>query len=213
MSVHRLAGPLFLLAAIIASTTAVRGQDPSPAAWLHDALTAASTPKPTIVLVDGVSADATNWKYIVPILQKDGYNVVAVENRLSSLSEDVATTKRVIDSANGRVVLVGHSYGGAVITGIAANPRIKALVYIAALAPDANEPIYGQTIAFPAWRSIRSWYLVSRDDQTINADLQRFFARRMRATTSEVQESRVAFISRPNTVAQLIEEAAAANRK
>jgi hypothetical protein len=54
---------------------------------------------------------------------------------------------------------------------------------------------------------------VSRDDQTINADLQRFFARRMRATTSEVQESRVALISRPNTVAQLIEEAAAANKK
>ena len=74
----------------------------------------------TIVLVHGAWADATGWQSIIPHLQKNGYNVIAVQNPLTSLAEDVATTKRVIDAQTGPVVVVGHSYGGAVITGAAA---------------------------------------------------------------------------------------------
>ena len=98
--------------------------------------------KPTVVLVHGAFADASSWAHVIPILQKDGYSVIAVQNPLTSLAADVETTKRVIDAQQGPVVVVGHSYGGAVITQAAAgSPNVKALVYIAAFAPDANEPI------------------------------------------------------------------------
>lgn len=99
---------------------------------------------PTIVLVHGAWADGTGWQEIIPRLLYKGYNVVAVQNPLTSLADDVATTKRLIDAetANGPVIAVGHSYGGAVITGAAAgNPNVKALVYIAAFAPEVGEPI------------------------------------------------------------------------
>ena len=96
--------------------------------------------KPTIVLVHGAFADASGWQAVITQLQQDGYNVVAVQNPLSSLPNDVETTKRLIDAQTGPVVVVAHSYGGAVMSGAAAgNANVKALVYIAALAPDANE--------------------------------------------------------------------------
>jgi pimeloyl-ACP methyl ester carboxylesterase len=98
--------------------------------------------KPTIVLVHGAFADGSSWERVIPILQRDGYPVIAVQNPLASLAGDVETTKRVIDAQQGSVVVVGHSYGGAVITEAAAgNPNVKALVYIAAFAPEAGEPI------------------------------------------------------------------------
>src|SRR5687768_10943249 len=75
--------------------------------------------KPTIVLVHGAFADGTGWQHVIPHLERDGYNVIAVQNPLTSLAVDVATTKRVIDAQPGAVVAVGHSYGGAVITGAA----------------------------------------------------------------------------------------------
>src|SRR6516162_820811 len=98
--------------------------------------------KPTIVLVHGAFADGSGWQKVIPTLQSDGYPVIAVQNPLTSLPDDVATTKRVIDAQKGPVVVVGHSYGGAVITDAAAgNPNVKALVYIAAFAPEAGEPL------------------------------------------------------------------------
>src|SRR5437660_11907553 len=94
---------------------------------------------PTIVLVHGAFADGSSWSKVIPILERDGYTVIAVQNPLTSLPDDVATTKRVIDAQKGPVVVVGHSYGGAVITEAAAgNPNVKALVYVAAIAPDAG---------------------------------------------------------------------------
>jgi pimeloyl-ACP methyl ester carboxylesterase len=97
---------------------------------------------PTLVLVHGAWADGTGWQGIIPQLKRAGYPVIAVQNPLTSLADDVATTKRVIDGVSGPVVVVGHSYGGAVMTGAAAgNANVKALVYIAAFAPDAGEPI------------------------------------------------------------------------
>ena len=97
----------------------------------------------TIVLVHGAWADGTGWEEIIPLLQKEGYKVIAVQNPLVSMANDVETTKRVIDGETGKgrnVVVAAHSYGGAVMSGAAAgNPGVKALVYIAAFAPDAGE--------------------------------------------------------------------------
>jgi len=105
----------------------------------------ASVANTTIVLVHGAWADGSAWEGMIPILQREGYKVVAVQNPLSSMATDVETTKRVIDRETGmgrNVVVVAHSYGGAVMSGAAAdNPRVKALVYIAAFAPDAGEPL------------------------------------------------------------------------
>src|ERR1700726_4856780 len=100
------------------------------------------TSKPTIVLVHGAFADGSSWSKVIPILERDGYTVIAVQNPLTSLPDDIATTKRVIDAQKGPVVVVGHSYGGAVIPEAAAgNPHVKALVYVAAFAPAAGEPL------------------------------------------------------------------------
>ena len=102
----------------------------------------AEPPRPAIVLVHGAFADASGWSRVIPILQRDGYFVTAVQIPLTSLSDDIATAKRVVDSQKGPVVLVGHSYGGAVITGAAAgNTNVKALVYLAAFAPEAGEAL------------------------------------------------------------------------
>ena len=107
--------------------------------------------KPTIVLVHGAFADATGWQHVIRILERDGYTVVAVQNSLASLAGDVETTKRLIDAQKGPVVVVGHSYGGAVITGAAAgNANVKALVYLAAFAPDAGEPIGAYSEKYPS---------------------------------------------------------------
>jgi pimeloyl-ACP methyl ester carboxylesterase len=228
------------------------------------------TDKPTIVLVHGAFADGSAWQDVVPLLQLSGYRVIAVQNSLAMLAEDVATTKRVIDgeTRQGRsVVAVGHSYGGAVISGAAAgNANVRALVFIAAFAPDANEPVgafnerypsglaaalvpdaagflyidvakyhdvfagdlptrqtrgmaaaqrpvHGavltQSLPAAAWRTIPSWYLIAQDDRAISPELERFYARRMNAKTSEIKSSHLPFISHPQKVAALIEEAAA----
>jgi pimeloyl-ACP methyl ester carboxylesterase len=89
--------------------------------------------KPAIVLVHGAFADGSCWRHVIPLLEQDGYAVIAVRNPLTSFADDVATTKRVIDAQERSVVAVGHSYGGAVITAAATgNSRVNALVYVAA---------------------------------------------------------------------------------
>jgi pimeloyl-ACP methyl ester carboxylesterase len=223
----------------------------------------------TIVLVHGAWADGTGWQDIIPLLQKEGYKVIAVQNPLATLANDVETTKRVLDGETGKgrnVVAVAHSYGGAVMSGAAAgNPGVKALVYIAAFAPDAGErldtffekypteifsafepdpagfiylsadkyrplfagdlperqtrvmhvsqkpahgAIFGQSNPAAAWRTIPSWFIIAQGDRVINPDLERFYAKRMNARTTEIKASHVVFISRPNDVARIILEAA-----
>ncbi|HXC35023.1 MAG TPA: alpha/beta hydrolase [Candidatus Acidoferrales bacterium] len=106
--------------------------------------------KPSIVLVHGAFSDGSSWKKIIPILEEDGITVTAVQNPLRSLAEDVATTRRVIDAQKGDVILVGHSYGGSVITDAAAgSDKVKALVFVAAFAPDAGESVGGLLGKFP----------------------------------------------------------------
>src|ERR1700752_4292375 len=105
--------------------------------------------KASIVLVHGAFADGSSWNKVIPILEAEGFAVTAVQNPLRSLADDVATTKRAIESQEEDVVLVGHSYGGAVITEAAAgNPKVKALVYVAAFAPDAGEALWGLSERF-----------------------------------------------------------------
>jgi len=98
--------------------------------------------KASVVLVHGAFADGSGWQNVIPLLEKDGYRVTAVQNPLTSLADDIATTRRVVDAQGGPVILVGHSYGGAVITGAAAGAtNVKALVYIAAFAPDVGDSL------------------------------------------------------------------------
>jgi pimeloyl-ACP methyl ester carboxylesterase len=233
---------------------------------LHAQSAHSSAAKPTIVLVHGAFADGSSWQRVIPILQRDGYTVIAVQNPLTSLAADVETTKRVVDAQTGPVVLVGHSYGGAVITAAAGgSSNVKSLVYIAAFAPEVGEPIgafgdkypaplggalrpdkagflyvdaaqfhtvfaadlpevetrvfaatqkpiigsvFGATVDQAAWKTIPSWYLVSQDDKAINPDLERFYAKRMNARTTEIKSSHVPFLSHPADVARLIEQAA-----
>jgi len=228
-----------------------------------------SSPKPSIVLVHGAFADGSGWSPVIRILQKDGYEVTAVQNPLSSFAEDVATTKRLVDGQAGPVVVVGHSYGGAVITAAAAdNSRVKALVFVAAFAPDVGEQIGAYLEKYPsplggalrpdsagfayvdraafhdifakdlsksdtdvmaaaqkpanvslfnasptgaAWKSTPTWYVLTRDDQALNPELQRFYAKRAGAKTTEIGASHAVFISHPEEVAHVIEAAAAAS--
>ena len=223
-------------------------------------------PKPTIVLVHGAFADGSSWQELIPLLQHDGFTVVAVQNTLTSLANDIITTRRVIDAQVGPVVVVGHSYGGAVVTGAATGgANVKALVYIAAFAPDANEPIgalnakypsdlgaalrpdaagylyidgaafhdvfaadlplpttrvmaveqkplnsmaFGEFVTVPAWKSIPSWYVVATQDHAISPDLERFYAKRMGAKTTELRSSHVPFLSQPEAIVKVIRAAA-----
>ena len=100
---------------------------------------ASQTGVKNVVLVHGAFADGSGWESVAKILTKDGYNVSVVQHPETSFSEDVKFTQRIIDSQPGPVVLVGHSYGGAVITEAGNNPKVAALVYIAAFAPDVGE--------------------------------------------------------------------------
>jgi pimeloyl-ACP methyl ester carboxylesterase len=94
-----------------------------------------------VVLVHGGFVDGSGWEAVYKILKKAGYNVSIVQNPTISLEDDVAVTKRVIAAQNGPVILVGHSYGGVVVTEAGNDPKVAGLVYIAAFAPDKGESV------------------------------------------------------------------------
>ncbi len=119
------------------------------AAGLAGSGAGAADPAKTVVLVHGAWADGSSWAAVVPLLEAAGLNVVAVQNPLMSLKTDVANTVRVIDDQPGDVILVGHSYGGVVITEAGNNPKVKALVYVAAFAPSAGQSVNAILSAFP----------------------------------------------------------------
>jgi pimeloyl-ACP methyl ester carboxylesterase len=103
--------------------------------------TVAGSALAAIVLVHGGFVDGSGWKDVYKILKKDGYQVSVVQNSTVSLADDVATTRQVIDEQTQPVILVGHSYGGAVITEAGNDPKVAGLVYITAFAPDAGESV------------------------------------------------------------------------
>lgn len=221
-----------------------------------------------VVLVHGGFVDGSGWQGVYNILKKDGYNVTVVQNSTRSLAEDVAVTRRAIASQNGPVVLVGHSYGGVVVSEAGTDDKVKAVVYIAAFAPDQGEsvsslianppagapvppilpPVDGflaldkekfaasfaadvdpETAAFmadsqlpwgvealtgavtdPAWKHKPTYYLVAADDRMIPPPAQRMMAERAGSTVVETAGSHAVYVSKPEAVADLIEQAAAA---
>lgn len=102
---------------------------------------AATHSKPTIVFVHGLWADGSSWNKVISPLVDDGFEVISVQNPTTSLEDDVAATNAAIERASGEVILVGHSWGGFVITEAGAHPRVKGLVYVAAFAPDKGETV------------------------------------------------------------------------
>ena len=221
---------------------------------------------PAIVLVHGGFVDGSGWEDVYKSLKKDGYAVGIVQNPTLSLADDVAVTRRTIAEQGKPVVLVGHSYGGAVITEAGNDPKVAGLVYIAAFAPDEGEsvaslikdpppgapvpPILPPQAGFlfldaskfaasfaadvpkdkadfmaqsqvpwslealngavtqPAWRTKPSWYLVATDDKMIPPPAQRSMSKRAGSTVVEVKGSHAIYVSRPDAVAALIEQAA-----
>jgi pimeloyl-ACP methyl ester carboxylesterase len=105
--------------------------------------------KPSIVLCHGIWADGSCFNKIIPSLQADGYETIAVQYGLDTHQADVAQVKRALGRVKSPSILVGHSYGGAVITSAGTDDRVAGLVYIAAVAPDANETVNGQLQSFP----------------------------------------------------------------
>jgi pimeloyl-ACP methyl ester carboxylesterase len=230
------------------------------------AQTNTSTPVKNIVLVHGGFVDGSGWEGVHKALKKSGYTVAIVQNPTISLADDVAVTKRTIAAQNGPVILVGHSYGGAVITEAGNDPKVAGLVYITAFAPDKGESVsslikdpppgapvppilppqdgflfldkgkfpaafagdvspeaasfmadsqvpwgveaLGGAITQPAWRTKPSWYLVSTEDKMIPPDAQRAMSKRAGSTVVEVKGSHAVYVSQPQAVAHLIEQAA-----
>ncbi|WP_341481288.1 alpha/beta hydrolase [Variovorax terrae] len=230
------------------------------------AATPANAAKPSIVLVHGGFVDGSGWEGVYKILKKDGYEVTIVQNPTISLADDVAVTKRAIAAQPGPVVLVGHSYGGVVITEAGNHDKVAGLVYIAAFAPDKGESVntlikdpqpgapvppilppqdgfllldkakfaasfaadvnsdtaafmansqvpwgvdaLGGAVSDPAWKSKPSWYLVAADDKMIPPPAQRLMSKRAGATVVETGGSHAVYVSKPQAVAELIEQAA-----
>jgi pimeloyl-ACP methyl ester carboxylesterase len=222
-----------------------------------------------VVLVHGAWADGSSWAEVIPLLQAAGLKVTAVQNPLTSLEDSVAATRRALALQDGPTVLVAHSWGGTVISETGTDPKVTALVYVAARAPDAGEDFVALSGKFPqgparagvqehdgfttlseesflkyfangvepktakvlyavqepaaaalfggrttaaAWHAKPSWYAVSKLDQTINPDLERFLAKRMNATTVELEAGHLSLVSRPKQVADLILAAAAGTK-
>jgi len=119
---------------------------------LHPGAVAQTKPSQSvrnIVIVHGAWADGSSWSKVIPLLQAKGLHVVAVQNPLTSLADDVAATKRAIALQDGPVLLVGHSYGGVVITEAGNDPKVVGLVYVAALAPPDGESFASVAKLFP----------------------------------------------------------------
>jgi pimeloyl-ACP methyl ester carboxylesterase len=141
--------------AFIFTLVAVPALSQSPAPPVHN-----------IVLVHGAWADGSSWAKVIPLLEAKGYHVTAVQNPLTTFADDVAATNRVIDAQDGPVLLIGHSYGGAVITEAGNNPKVVGLVYVAAFAPDSGDSAgslgkpYGATPGVLELRPLGDGFLV-----------------------------------------------------
>lgn len=135
--------------ALSAQAAHLTAQTPARSQQNTDGGSSQPAARPTIVLVHGGFVDGSGWAGVFDLLRKDGYNVAIVQNPTISLAGDVAATRSVIDAQSGPVVLVGHSYGGVVITEAGNDPKVAALVYITAFAPDNGESV-GSLIKNPA---------------------------------------------------------------
>jgi pimeloyl-ACP methyl ester carboxylesterase len=225
--------------------------------------------KPNVILVHGAGTDGSSWSAVIERLQANGFRVIAPQFPLTALQHDVARLRQVLEFQKGPTIVVGHSYGGQIMTSLGANPpNVVGLVYIAAFGLDEGESLgallaqgpvtpalkhlftdkqgfawlseddfvhhfavdvhpvkarvmyavqqalagsaVNDVMRTPTWKSVPSWYLVAKDDQTLSPDAQIHFAKRMDATTVEVASSHLAMVSHPDAVVALIEQAAEA---
>jgi pimeloyl-ACP methyl ester carboxylesterase len=226
----------------------------------------ATKTKPSIVFAHGLWADGSCFNKVIPALQAEGHEVVSTQNCLDTLQNDVAAVHRALGRVSSPAILVGHSYGGTVITAAGVDDRVAGLVYIAALAPDEDETsqslqnkfpktdvfsqiqavdgriwlrpegtkyfagdlpeseqklvwatqgvpaldLFDQKVKGTAWKSKPTWYIVGKNDRTVHPELERFVAKRMRATVTELDSSHVPMLSQPQRVIDVILSAAAA---
>jgi pimeloyl-ACP methyl ester carboxylesterase len=222
-----------------------------------------SQKKTSIVFAHGLWADGSCFSKLIPTLLAEGHEVLAAQYGLDSLATDVTAVRSALRRVSAPVLLIGHSYGGTLITAAGTDPRVAGLVYIAALAPDSDETSQSQLDKFPptdvfsrleiadgrvwvkregidcfagdlpleeqrlvwathappaadllsqkiegtAWKSKPSWYIVGTKDRTVHPELQRFVAKRMRATAYETNSSHVPMLSQPRFVLDVIRDA------
>jgi pimeloyl-ACP methyl ester carboxylesterase len=159
--------------------------------------------KPSIVFAHGLWADGSCFQKLIPPLQADGHEVMCSQHGLDSLKGDVQCVTRCFGRVSGPVVLVGHSYGGTLIT--------HAGMWATQAAPVPD--LFNQKVDGVAWQSKPSWYIVATEDQTIQPELERFVAKRMGATTVELRSSHVPMLSQPQAVLDVIRTAAKAIQK
>jgi pimeloyl-ACP methyl ester carboxylesterase len=252
------------------ATIAVCAVSGSLFASAANAQTTSSVQARNVVFVHGAWADGSSWSDVIPLLQKAGLKVTSVQNPLTSLADAAAEARRILSLQDGPTVLVGHSWSGTLISEVGGDPKVTALVYIAARAPDSAEDFVALSGKFPnaparagiqqepggftrlsedaflndfangvpraraevlyavqqptaasifsdrtttaAWRTKPTWYAVSKLDRTISPELERFVARRMKATTVELNAGHLSMVSHPKEIADLI-LAAAGRRK
>jgi pimeloyl-ACP methyl ester carboxylesterase len=221
--------------------------------------------KPTVVFAHGLWADGSCYNRVVARLLADGFQVISTQNHLNTVADDAAAVRTSFARAAGPVVLVGHSYGGTVITAAGTDERVAALVYICAFAPEEGDTtlvdqdkypptpifkhieivdgriwlrpsgvpefagdlpeaeqqlvwstqmapfadLFTQAVLGAAWKQKPTSYIVGSNDRTIQPELQRFLAARMKAKVTEVASSHVPMLSQPQRVYDVIVDAAA----
>lgn len=227
-----------------------------------------ATPPPTgvrnIVIVPGAFVDGSGWRVVHDILVHKGYHVTVEQPRVETLADDIDLTRELIRQQDGPVLLVAHSYGGAVITVAGNRDKVKGLVYVAALQPSEGESVsqllgsmpspsndvvatrddhlyvepsrfaadfaadltanrtdfmavsqpfaakaaFNATVSAAAWHSKPSWAVVTTEDHVLNPQLQRWMYQRAGSRVTEIKGSHLVYISQPELVAKVIEEAA-----
>jgi pimeloyl-ACP methyl ester carboxylesterase len=248
-------------AAVIAHSGRLIGQSTSPQPYKKES--EMKDAKPSIVFCHGLWADGSCFSKVIPALQAEGHQCIAAQYSLNTTADDVATVKRTLGRVSSPAILVGHSYGGSVITGAGTDDRVAGLVYLAAFAPDADESsdtiankypktdvlshievadgriwllpegmdafagdlseqekklvwstqcvpapdLFAHKAGGTAWKTKPSWYIVATNDHTIQPDCERFLAKRMGATTTEVASSHVVMLSQPQVVIDVIRQA------
>jgi pimeloyl-ACP methyl ester carboxylesterase len=219
--------------------------------------------KPSLVFSHGILADGSCFNKVMPTFQAEGHEVISAQYGLDTNVADVEATRYYLGQVSSPAILIGHSYGGAVITAAGTDDRVVGLVYIAAVAPDADETTQSLIDKFPAtalfgkvkvasgrvwmphdatadfcgdlteaeqqivwatatppstelfngkapgvaWKTKPSWYIVANHDNAVNPELERFVAKRMKATTYDIDSSHVPMLSHPDFVINVIRDA------
>jgi pimeloyl-ACP methyl ester carboxylesterase len=217
-----------------------------------------------VVIVPGAFVDGSGWRVIHDILIHKGYSVTVEQPRIETLADDIDLTRELIRRQDGPVLLVGHSYGGAVITVAGNRDKVKGLVYVSALEPSEGESVsqllssmpapsndilatrddhlyvepskfaadfaadltrnrtdfmaasqpfaakaaFNAMISAAAWRTKPTWAVVTTDDRVLNPDLQRWMYKRAGSKVTEIKASHLGYISQPELIAKVIEDAA-----